>query len=104
MIAAIIAIAGLNLITYAQTRYIVTDRLLTKAQAKMNSVIEEDGFYKETYPEGLPNRVTWALYSLGGRYHWHNEGLQFSVLGCALMVCGYVVARTGPKNKANKSS
>lgn len=102
-LAAILAVAGLMFVTYAQTRYWTTQRLAANAQETMIRIIEKDGLYASKYPDGLPNHVTFAMHSIGGRYNWHNEGNANTVYGIAIIVLAYVVARTGQKTtKANK--
>jgi hypothetical protein len=97
-ISVLLAVAGLMLVTYAQTRYLTTQRLAANAQSKMIKIIEEDGLYASKYPDGLPIHVVFAMNSIGGRYNWHNEGNANTVFGLMIMLLAYVVARTGRKN------
>jgi hypothetical protein len=97
-LSALLAVAGLVLVTYALTRYWTTQRLAANAQSTMIRVIEEDGLYVSKYPQGLPPHVVFAMNSIGGRYNWHNEGNANTVYGLIIILLAYVVARTGRKN------
>lgn len=103
-IAAILAVAGLMLVTYAQTRYRTTQRLAANAQEKMIKIIEKDGLYASKYPDRLPNHVVFAMHSIGGRYNWHNEGNANTVYGLAIILLAYVVARTGRKTNQGEQA
>ena len=99
VVALSLAIIGTNVITYAITRRVTTERVLTRAQDKMTAIIKNDGYYNAAYPSELPGHVTWALLSVGGRYYWHNEALEYFGLGGLLVVVGYVVASGAKKTK-----
>ena len=99
VIAAILAILGLLVMTYAQTRYWTTQLLAANAKKTMIRMIQNDGLYAERYPERLPNHVIYAMESIGGRYNWHNEGVNYTVYGAMIILLGYVVARTGNTSK-----
>ena len=99
IIAAILAILGLLVMTYAQTRYWTTQLLAANAQKTMIRIIEKDGLYAERYPERLPNHLFYAMGSIGGRYNWHNEGVNYTVYGAMIILLGYVVSRTSNTSK-----
>jgi len=93
-ISVILTVAGLMLVTYAQTRYWTTQRLAANAQETMIKIIEKDGLYASKYPDGLPNHVVFAMHSIGGRYNWHNEGHANTVYGIALILLAAGIAYT----------
>jgi hypothetical protein len=98
-IGLVLVFVGVNLFTYATTRYTTTRRVLTHARERMDAALKTEGLYEQVYPADKPRSVQlmMAISHAGGMYYWWNEALLFWGASGLLAIVGVLVPFVQPR-------
>jgi hypothetical protein len=99
IIALALVLAGTNLFTFATTRHLTTEEVLTRAQERMDTALENHGLYTQVHPEDRPRSadLELAINLAGGMYYWYNEAVVCWGAAAILTFSGLAVSRYQPR-------
>ncbi len=104
LLSLALLLLGTNLFTYATTRYMTTERVLTAAQERVDIALKEEGLFDTVYsPEpGHPKgyHVRFAIKTAGGMYFWGPDRALYYYAGLLLVCTGVLLPFVGPKRHA----
>lgn len=112
-ISAILLIIGTNVFTYAQTRFVTTDRLLGKAKTHVEEFLVQNGFlppFESTPPTSFNDRMVCAstlitkVTEVGGSKRWRNHSGPYWGLGILLVVTGALLPFVTKKKAGRKEN
>jgi hypothetical protein len=96
-ISAILLIIGTNVFTYAQTRFVTTDRVVGKAKSAAEEFLVQNGFlppFESAPPVSVNDKIVCGkefitrIGEAGGSKRWRNHSVPFLGLGILLAVTG----------------
>jgi hypothetical protein len=100
-LSCICVLFGTNLLTYAQTQYHTTWRVLASAEERVRAALQPEGLDEELLPSIGADRkmVRTALRDAGGRFYGWNEQVGTRMLAIMLTGTGLVLPFYRPQKR-----